>query len=71
MDFLSLKGIATAGGSLIISAKDYDYLSLKGIASAGQATGAQLIIKDAGRLDFLSCKGIASANPGHVVFEFA
>ena len=63
--------VLTAGGSLIISAKDYDFLSLKGIASAGQATGAQLIIKDAGRLDFLSCKGIAAANPGHVVFEFA
>lgn len=71
MDFLSLKGIAAAGGSLIISAKDCDFPSLKSIAAAGKTTGAQLIIKDAGKLDSLSCKGIAAENPGHVVFDFA
>lgn len=70
MDTLSLKAIASAGGSLIISAKGFDVLSLKSIAAAGQATGAQLTIKDANKLDVLSCKGIASANPGHVVFDF-
>ncbi len=69
-DTLSIKGIASTGGSVIVSAKDYDVLSLKGIATAGKNTGSNLIINDANALDALSCKGIASCNPGHVTFNF-
>lgn len=69
-DTLSLKGIASAGGSVVVSAKDYDVLSLKGIASAGKEKGCDLIINNADSLDTLSCKGIAGCNPGHVIFNF-
>lgn len=69
-DTLSLKGIAAAGGSVIVNANDYDVLSLKGIAASGKDTGTNLIIKNAQRLDSLSCKGIAACNPGHVYFDF-
>lgn len=69
-DTLSLKGIASAGGSVVVSAKDYDVLSLKGIALAGKGNGCDLIINNADTLDTLSCKGIASCNPGHVIFNF-
>lgn len=67
---LSLKGIAAAGGSVIVNANDYNVLSLKGIASSGKDSGANLIIKNAQSLNSLSCKGIASCNPGHVYFDF-
>lgn len=69
-DTLSLKGIASSGGSVIVSAKDYDVLCLKGIATAGKNTSSNLIINDANVLDTLSCKGIASCNSGHVIFNF-
>lgn len=69
-DTLSLKGIASSGGSVIVSAKDYDVLSLKGIATAGKDKGSNLTINDADALDTLSCKGIAGCNPGHVTFNF-
>lgn len=70
MDSLSLRNIASAGGSLIVSAKSIDSLSLRSIASAGKTNGADLTIKDAANLDSLSCRNIASANPGHVCFDF-
>lgn len=69
-DTLSLKSIAALGGSIVISAKDYEVLSLKGIASSGKVKGGYLIINDANILDTISCKAIASCNPGHVVFNF-
>ena len=69
-DTLSLKGIASSGGSIVVSAKDFDVLSLKGIASSGKDKGCNLIINDANALDTLSCKSIASINPGHVIFNF-
>lgn len=69
-DILSLKGIASSGGSVVVSAKDVDVLSLKGIASSGKDKGCVLIINDANVLDTLSCKNIASCNPGHVIFNF-
>jgi hypothetical protein len=67
---LSLRNIASAGGSLIVSAKSFDSLSLRNVASAGVKNGANLIIKDANHIDSLSCRNIASANPGHVYFDF-
>lgn len=70
MDSLSLRNIASAGGSVIVSAKSLDSLSLRNIASAGQKNGVVLVIKDANHLDSLSCRNIASANPGHVYFDF-
>lgn len=70
MDTLSLKGIAASGGSVIVSASNFDVLSLKGIAASGKNTGAQLIIRDAKKLDVLSCKGIAASHPGYVIFDF-
>ena len=70
MDSLSLRNIASAGGSLIVSARSFDSLSLRNIASAGKTNGADLIIKDAAHLDSLSCRNIATANPGHVYFDF-
>lgn len=70
MDSLSLRNIASAGGSLIVSAKGLDSLSLRNIASAGKSNGTNLVIKDANHLDSLSCRNIASANPGHVYFDF-
>lgn len=70
MDVLSLKGIASCGGSVVVSAKDIDVLSLKGIATSGKGKGCNLIINDAKVLDAISCKGIASCNPGHVTFNF-
>ena len=70
MDSLSLRNIASAGGSVIVSAKNLDSLSLRNIASAGQKNGVVLVIKDANHLDSLSCRNIASANPGHVYFDF-
>jgi hypothetical protein len=70
MDSLSLRNIASVGGSMVISANCYDSLSLRNIASAGKSSGADLIIKDAEHLDPLSCRNIASANPGHVTFDF-
>ena len=69
-DTLNLKGIASAGGSIVVSANDFDVLSLKGMASSGKDKGSHLIINDANVLDTLSCKGIASCNPGHVIFNF-
>ena len=70
MDTLSLKGIAAAGGSIVISAANYDVLSLKNIAASGKNHNVQLIIKDANKLDALSCKNIASSHPGYVTFDF-
>ena len=52
MDTLSLKGIAASGGSVIVSASNFDVLSLKGIAASGKNTGAQLIIRDAKKLGY-------------------
>lgn len=69
-DSLSLKGIVSVGGSIVVSAKDYDVLTLKSIASSGKDKGGYLIINDADCLDTLGCKGIASGNPGHVIFNF-
>ncbi len=71
MDILSLKAISSTGGSVIISARNYDVLSLKAIATAGKGLNAYLTIKDASHLDVLSCKAIASCNPGHVIFDFS
>ena len=70
MDSLSLRNIASVGGSSIVSARSFDSLSLRNIASAGKTNGADLIIKDAAYLDSLSCRNIATANPGHVYFDF-
>ena len=69
-DTLSLKSIASSGGSVVVSAKDFDVLSLKEIAFSGKDKGCNLIINDANVLDTLSCKSIASSNPGHVIFNF-
>lgn len=69
-DTFSLKAIAFSGGSVVVSAKDFDALSLKGIASSGKDKGCDLIINDANVLDTLNCKSIASSNPGHVIFNF-
>lgn len=69
-EVLDLKGIAACGGSVIVSARDYDVISLKGIAASGSDKGSDLIINDANALDTLSCKGIAACNPGHVFFNF-
>lgn len=71
MTVLDLKGIAGAGGSIILNAQNYTPLDLKGIASVGKQSGATLIIKGANKLTSLDCKGIASCNPGHVIFDFA
>jgi hypothetical protein len=70
MDSISLRNIASVGGSLIVSAKELDSLSLRNIASAGKTCGADLTIKNARLLDSISCRNIASANPGHVYFDF-
>ena len=70
LDLISLKDIAASGGSIVVSAEDYDVLSLKGIAFSGKDKGCVLIINDANKLDTLSCKNIASSNPGHVIFNF-
>lgn len=67
---LSLQAIASAGGSVIVSAADFTVISLKAIASAGKTNGVELIVKDANKLTSLNCKSIASANPGHVTFDF-
>lgn len=69
-DSLSLKGIASVGGSIVISAKDYDVFILKSIASSDKDKGCYLIINDADYLDTLSCKSIANSNPGYVIFNF-
>lgn len=70
MTGLDLKGIAKAGGSIILNAQNFSALDLKGIAEAGKESGADLIIKGAAKFSALDCKGIASKNPGHVTFDF-
>ena len=70
MSVLDLTGIASSGGSLIVSAKTFSALDLRGIATAGKKSNAHLEIKDAGNLSALDCKGIASCHPGYVTFDF-
>ncbi len=70
MSTLELKGIAKAGGSIILNAQNFSALDLKGIASAGKESGASLTIKGAVKFSALECKSIASGNPSHVIFDF-
>lgn len=67
---LDLKGIASAGGGLILDAKKFSTLDLKGIASAASSKQARIIIKNANSKSTLDLKGIASAGNGCVLFEF-
>lgn len=71
MTALDLRGIAAAGGSIILNAQEYTALDLRGIASAGKESGATLMIKGASKLTALDCRGIANCNPGNVTFDFA
>ena len=70
MTVLDLKGIASSGGSLIVSANDISVLDLKSLASTCRIKNVHLEIKDAGNLSALDCKGIASCLPGYVIFDF-
>lgn len=70
MNILNLQAIASAGGSVIVDAKNLNSLNLQAIANAGKAKGATLIINNANCLNVLNCQAIASANPGHVIFNF-
>lgn len=71
MTALDLRGIAGAGGSIILNAQNYTALDLRGIATAGKESGATLMIKGASKLTALDCRGIANSNPGHVTFDFS
>lgn len=71
MTALDLRGIAAAGGSIILNAQNYTALDLRGIASAGKESGATLMIKGANKLTALDCRSIANCNPGNVTFDFA
>ena len=70
MDVPSLKAIVTSGGSVVVSANNYDVPGLKAIATVGKGLNCNLVIKNANKLDVPSCKAIASCNPGHVIFDF-
>lgn len=67
---LELRGIAQAGGHLIVDANNYSALEMKGIAS-NLSNGATLTIKNADKYSALECKGIASAAPGRVSLDFS
>lgn len=70
MNVLNLQSIASAGGSVIVDASNFNVLNLQSIATAGKAKGATLIINNANVLTALNCQAIASSNPGHVIFNF-
>lgn len=70
MTALDLRGIAGAGGTIILNAQNYSALDLRGIAAAGKEKGTNLVIKNASKFSALDCRGIASSNPGHVTFDF-
>lgn len=67
---LDLKGIAKAGGNLVVDAINYTALDMKGVASVLDK-GATLTIKNADKFTALDCKGIAAAAPGQVIFDFS
>ena len=67
---LDLKGIAKAGGNLVVDANNYTALDMKGVASVLDK-GATLTIKNADKFTALDCKGIAAAAPGQVIFDFS
>lgn len=67
---LELKGIAQAGGILVVDANKYTGLELKGVASVLRQ-GTTLTIKNADKLSSLECKGIAAAAPDQVIFDFS
>lgn len=50
MTAYDLKNIASAGGNIVVSAKDFSAYDLKNIAENGVATKAKLTIKNAGGL---------------------
>lgn len=71
MTAYDLKNIASAGGNIVVSAKDFSAYDLKNIAENGVATKVKLTIKNAGGLSGYDCQNIASANPGNVTFDFS
>lgn len=70
MSVIDFKGIAKAGGSIILNAQYFSALDLKSIAADGKEFGADIIIKGASKFSALDCRSIAGANPGHVTFDF-
>ena len=70
MDTLNLQTVASAGGSVIVDANNFNAIQLQTIAKAGKAKGATLIINNASVLNVFECQAIASNNPGYVIFNF-
>ena len=65
---LELKSIADSGGGVSVDGAYYSSLELKSVAASGQASGAALIIRNAGKFTSLEMKNIASSSPGNVTF---
>ena len=68
---LDLKGIAAAGGGMIIDAATKSTIDLKGIAAAASSKQALIILKNAESKSTMDLKGIAAAGNGCVVFDFS
>lgn len=69
LSVLDLRGIASAGGSLTLSAAGFSSLDLRGIAAAGQNTKSQLVLTNVKAFSALDLRGIAAASPGNVHFD--
>jgi hypothetical protein len=69
--YSDLRGIALAGGSIVIDANLYSYNDLHGIALADKRSGGNLIIKSANSISYSDLRGIALANLGNVTFDFS
>ncbi|WP_438765309.1 hypothetical protein [Kushneria sp. TE3] len=70
LSVLDLKGIAAAGGGMILDTRTYSTLDLKGIAAAASSNQAQIVLKNLQGRSVLDLKGIAASGRGCVVFDF-
>lgn len=66
-----LRYIASAGGNVIVDARQYSASDLRYIAKAGKNKEAKLSIKNAKKLSTSDCRYIALENPGNVEFNFS
>jgi hypothetical protein len=69
LTIMDLKGIAAAGGGMIIDASKYSTSDLKAIAAAARTSGAQIILKNISSKTSIDMKAIAAAGKGCVIFD--
>lgn len=64
-----LRSIASAGGGLILDARQYSVFDLRSIASAASAKQNQITLMNVNHISTFDLRSIASAGNGCVIFN--